>query len=96
MSHQEARRFKAQWIMEGLKGAAAQNKIWELEKLISSACLYFGAARRYIKEILTDLENAEKIVIQDGEVWTSEAFQEQLKKESVSDTQKLLKEAENK
>ena len=45
--------------------------------LISEACLEFGAGNRYIKELLKDLHNTKRIVIEYKEVWNPVAYNEQ-------------------
>ena len=41
----------------------------ELNNLISTVCLEFGAGNRYIKEIITDLHNTKKLLIKDGKIY---------------------------
>ncbi len=46
-----------------------EDKGLDLDWLISSVCIQFGAGKRYVKEIIKDLENIKKIKIMDGKVY---------------------------
>jgi hypothetical protein len=75
-SNVKVRREKVDKIMEILR-AVYFNEDYEeqgvkFEVLISKLCLEFGSGRRYMKEIITDLENCKNIVIKDGIVYWAE------------------------
>lgn len=81
MSNPTARIHRVNYILNLIEALEQNGKIWEEKILISDVCLKFGAGKRYIKEILQDLVNTKKIVILAGEVWTREAWNNQVSKE---------------
>jgi len=70
MTHSQKRIHRINWIMARVDFAMREGLTIDEEKLISEACLFFGAGRRYVKEYLKDLEGANKIVRIDGKIWT--------------------------
>jgi len=77
MSNESKRMHRVSWLLGRVQSAAMNGYIWGEEKLISEACIEFGAGRRYIKEILKDLVNTKRIVIEFGEVFSKQAYEAQ-------------------
>ena len=86
MLHQTKKIHKINYILDMIKTAHENNQVWNEEKLISEVCITFGAARRYVIEILHDLANTKRIVRDIGEVFTPEQYKK-VRAQAVTDEQ---------
>lgn len=64
MSHQQTRKQKMQIIINTLKKHFDEGV--EYEKIISLVCVEFGSARRYVRELITDMINVGLLIKSDG------------------------------
>lgn len=74
MDHKENRKVRTDTIMHMIQHNSLKDKSTNEEILISQICISLGAGRRYIKEIIQDLINTEKIVRFVGELYTSKHY----------------------
>jgi hypothetical protein len=64
-AHITKRKEKAEWIIGTCKRAWITDVEIPYEWLVSEMCLKFGAGRRYIKEVVRDLEITRRIKVID-------------------------------
>lgn len=83
MGHAEKRKHRVAWLMSRIKEGNSDGNCWREDILISEACLQFGAGKRYIKELLTDLVNTKQIVLDLGEVYTKDRFALEKARENI-------------
>lgn len=83
MGHAEKRKHRVAWLMARISAGNSEGNCWREDLLVSEACLEFGAGKRYIKELLTDLANTKQIVLDLGEVYTKDRFNLEKARENV-------------
>jgi predicted transcriptional regulator len=74
MSHTDNRKFRINQLRSQIKEAMMLGQFISEDKLIAQFSLTFGLSRRKIMEYLAILEQMEEIVIEDGKIWTKEAY----------------------
>ena len=86
MTLQSKRIHRVNYILSMIQAANARGQVWNEEVLISEICMKLGAARRYVKEILKDLENTKRIIRDLGEIFLPKQYDD-IKLQAVSGNQ---------
>lgn len=88
------RMFRINRIFSMIEKSNSINKAVSRRKLIAVCCLDWGMSRRKIVEYLSTLRDAERIVVEDDNVFTKKFFDKYIipKRSTSPENQKLLKE----
>ena len=72
------RKYRIEWILGRMRESKAAGLTIEKKKLISAACIEFGAGTRYINELIQDLLNVETLILSGNLLYFKEDFIKEL------------------
>lgn len=78
MSHNDNRRQRKEYLIDLINKPKSFENAWLENELVSTVCLNFDAAARYIKEIVKDLLNAKIAFKLDKKIMNYQVFQNEI------------------